>query len=671
MNTQRAHAVGIDLGTTYSCLAYLNEHGEPVTLANQEGELATPSVVFFADDHQVVVGTEALRNAIVRPDRVVQNSKRHIGDPAHHWKIDDQSYTPVDIASYVLRKLLAAAHEQIGAVERAVVTVPAQFSELQRRATIEAGHHAGLKQVDIINEPVAAALCYVLGTEGLWFTELADEQRILVYDLGGGTFDLSLVKYHKDEVCVVASSGDLKLGGIDWNQYLETAISERFQGDFDADPRQDPRSRQALALEIETTKRSLSVRPRAALTVQHASHRKTYQVQQQKFAELTRPLVERTAVITQKMLADNKMGWAHVDVILTTGGASRMPMIRDRLKELGGRTLNTSLSPDQSIAHGATYYAGMLLTNTEFAKAIDNKEVSSRLARMKQVSVNARGLGILVQNQEKIRVPHYLIPANTPLPTKLTQSFGTVVDNQKRVHLQIVESPATEGRPHAPLGDCVIDDLSPNLPEGSEIAVTIAYDEQAKVHVTAVDVVGGREASTEITRPENVVATKVDAKADAKADAGAKAGAKADAQTDADAQAGTGPEAEAGTGGESEPIITLDDFQVEEWTDSTSAAAVRLPEDDTDILDLNTPQAAARKKQPARKTAPSTKRKRTGQKKRAARDAGSSKSRPPSGQNKASGAARQAVKPPPLPPGLDASQDSASGEEEFWNLPEP
>jgi len=647
VNTQRAHAVGIDLGTTYSCLAYLNEHGEPVTLANQEGELATPSVVFFDEDHQVVVGTEALRNAIVRPDRVVQNSKRHIGDPAHHWKVDDQSYTPVDIASYVLRKLLAAAHEQIGAVERAVVTVPAQFSELQRRATIEAGHRAGLKQVDIINEPVAAALCYVLGTEGLWFTELADEQRILVYDLGGGTFDLSLVKYHKDEVCVVASSGDLKLGGIDWNASLEKAISERFVGDFDADPRQDPRSRQALALEIETTKRSLSVRPRAALTVQHASHRKTYQVQQQKFAELTRPLVERTAVITQKMLADNKMGWAHVDVILTTGGASRMPMIRDRLKELGGRTLNTSLSPDQSIAHGATYYAGMLLTNTEFSKAIDNKEVSNRLARMKQVSVNARGLGILVQNQKKVRVPHYLIPPNTPLPAKLTQTFGTVVDNQKRVHLQIVESPATEGRPHAPLGACVIDDLSPNLPEGSEIAVTIAYDEQAKVHVTAVDVVGGKEASTEIIRPENVMSTEVDA------------------------EAGEGPEAGAGSGDASEPIITLDDFQVEEWADSTSAAAVRLPEDDTDILDLNTPQAAGRKRQPARNKANATQRKRTGQKKRAARNSGSSKSRPQSGQKNTSSGTRQTVKPPPLPPGLDASQDSAGGEEEFWNLPEP
>ena len=240
---------------------------------------------------------------------------------------------------------------------------------------------------------------------------MADEQRILVYDLGGGTFDLSLVKYHQDEVCVMASSGDLHLGGIDWNAALQRAICDRFLADFDTDPREDPHSLQALSLEVETTKRSLSVRPRTALTVQHDNHRKTYQVQQQKFTELTQPLVERTAVITQKMLADNQMGWAHVDVILSTGGASRMPMVRDRLKELGGRTLNTSLSPDQSIAHGATYYAGMLLSNTEFAKAIHNKDVTSRLARMKQVSVNARGLGILVQNDQRtVSYTHLTLP---------------------------------------------------------------------------------------------------------------------------------------------------------------------------------------------------------------------------------------------------------------------
>ena len=508
----KTHAVGIDLGTTYSCISYLNEHGEPVTLANQEGELSTPSVVLFDEGGDVVVGTEALRNAVVKPARVVQNSKRFMGDSEKKWVIDDRSYTPIDVATLVLKKLLSAAEEQIGKVEQAVITVPAQFSDIQRQWVTEAGKRAGLTRVDMINEPVAAALCYVLGTEGLWFTELADEQRIMVYDLGGGTFDLSLVKYQKNEVNVIASSGDLNLGGIDWNRTLLDAIAKQFKKEFGADPRSDPESLQFLALEVENTKRSLTVRPKAALTCQHSGNRKSYQVEQTQFEKLTKPLVSKSCDITQAMLKDNKMGWAHVDVILTVGGASRMPMIRNALKQLGGRTLNTSLSPDQSIAHGATYYAGMLLTNSEFAKSILDQEVSDRLASIKQQSVNARGLGLLVRDASNRRTPHYQIPANTPLPASVTHQFGTVVPNQKRVHLHIVESGTSTDQQYVELGTCIIEDLPPELPENSQVEVTISYDEQARVHVAAKDVTSGKQASTEIVREENVV--QQEAKAD-------------------------------------------------------------------------------------------------------------------------------------------------------------
>jgi molecular chaperone DnaK len=498
-------AVGIDLGTTYSCIAYLNEHGEPVPLPNQEGELSTPSVVLF-DKEEVVVGTEALRNAIISPKHVVQNSKRFIGDMTHRWKIDEKPYTPVDIATFILKKLLSAAQERIGLIEQAVITVPAQFSDSQRHATIEAGHRAGLKRVDIINEPVAAALCYVLGTEGLWFTELAEAQRILVYDLGGGTFDLSLVRYQKNEVSVIASSGDLRLGGIDWNKALQEAIADQFTIEFSSDPRNDPASLQFLALEVEQAKRSLSVRPKAALISQHGGQRKTFQVQQEQFEKLTKSLVEKTAGITKRLLKDCKMGWAHVDAVLTIGGASRMPMIRKRLKEMSGRTPNMSLSPDLSIAHGASYYAGMLLTNDKFAQSILNKSANERLAQIRQQSVNARELGILVRDtKSNTRVPHYLIQTNSPLPVSCVRNFGTVIPNQRRVHLQIIESGTSLDQPFVKLGDCIIDDLPPDLPEESEIAVTIRYDEQAKVHVSAKEVVSGKIASTEIIRQENLL----------------------------------------------------------------------------------------------------------------------------------------------------------------------
>jgi molecular chaperone DnaK len=504
--TQAVQAVGIDLGTTYSVVSHLNEAGEPITIPNQEGELATPSVVLF-EGEQPIVGTEALRNSIRFPDRVVENSKRFMGDVGKRWWINSRPYSPVDIATLILKKLVSAAQDKIGPISQAVITVPAQFSDAQRHATMQAGHAAGLEKVDVINEPVAAALCYVLGSEGLWFTELADEQRILVYDLGGGTFDLSLVRYRKDEVTVIASSGDLHLGGINWNKTLLDAIADQFLKAFRDDPRNNPESLQTLALEVEQAKRGLSVRPRAPLTVTHGGHRKTYQVELEQFQRLTKPLVDRTEDITLKLLKDNKLGWAHVDVVLVTGGASRMPMIRGRLKQLSGRTLNTTLSPDLSIAHGATYYSGMLLSNDKFARSILSESASRRLAKVKQQSVNARELGILIRDMStQTRVPHYLIPANTPLPTSSTQQFGTVIPNQRRVHLVIVESGTSPDQPYVVLGDCRIDGLPPNLPEGSKIDVTISYDTQARVHVSAKDAASGKSAHTEILRQENIVA---------------------------------------------------------------------------------------------------------------------------------------------------------------------
>ena len=411
----KTHAVGIDLGTTYSCLSYLNEHGEPVTLPNQEGELTTPSIVMF-DGKDVIVGTEALRNAVLKPTHVVQNAKRFIGSNKT-WTIEKKTYTPVDIGALVLKKMLDAAAEQIGPITQAVITVPAQFSDWQRQATVEMGFQSGLKRVDIINEPVAAALCYVLGSEGLWFSELTDEQRILVYDLGGGTFDLSLVKYHKDEVKVLASTGDLKLGGIDWNEALSNAICDRFAREFGDDPRNDPESMQLLAMAVENTKRSLTVRPRAALTCSHGKHRKVYQIELPEFEKLTKPLLARTISITRDLQKAYQFGLKQTDTILTTGGSSRMPAIKKALNELGFRTLNTSLSPDQSISHGATYYAGMLLTNADFAMSILSPKATAKLQRIKQRSVNARALGILIRDTSKnTRVPHYLIPENTETP---------------------------------------------------------------------------------------------------------------------------------------------------------------------------------------------------------------------------------------------------------------
>ena len=508
---QATQAVGIDLGTTYSCIAALNEHGEPFSIPNPEGELSTPSVVFF-DHGEAVVGFEALRNAVSKPHQVVQNAKRYMGDPKKRWTIDGKTYSPTDISAIILRQLLANAEKQLRAkITHAVITVPAQFSDAQREATADAGRKAGLKQIDIINEPVAAALCYVLGTEGIWFSELANEQTIMVYDLGGGTFDLSLVKYKQDEVRVLASTGDLHLGGIDFNEALLNDVADQFAREFKEDPRDEPESLQYLAIEVEQAKRSLTARPRTPLSIQHAGKRKSYQVDRERFNQLTAKLVKQTEDITLELLKAQKMGWAKVDVVLMTGGSSRMQSISDMLKRLSGRTINTSLSPDQSIAHGATYYAGMLLSKSEFVKSILTSDAAARFKKVQQQSVTARGLGIMIRDvKSNTRVPYYLIKANTTLPASVTQMFGTVVENQRRVHLQIVESGARPELPHLQLGNCVIEDLPRNLKRDSEIAVTISYDESARVHVSAKEVKSGKVASIEIVRTENLRAKEIE-----------------------------------------------------------------------------------------------------------------------------------------------------------------
>lgn len=496
---KRVHPVGIDLGTTYSCLSYLTPEGQPVTLPNREGELSTPSIVFF-DGDEVVVGTEALRNSVTNPERVVQHAKRSMGDPHKCWIFDGHVYCPKDISALIIRKLLDGAEERLGRIHHAVITVPAQFSDVQRQFTIEAGMDAGLDQVDIINEPVATALCYVL-SEGMWFAEIAEDQTVLVFDLGGGTFDLSLVQYNKEKVKVIASGGDLRLGGLDWNQRLQDFACDEYAKTSASDPRVDRESMQSLSVEVEQVKRSLSVRPKASLLVHHEGRRKSFLIERERFELLTGDLVQRTEEITKGMLKVHQKGWAHVNSVLVTGGASRMPMIRNMLQRMSGTTLNTTLPPDQSISHGAALYAGMLLSGQTLEKSSLDQSTSARLQNFHQQSVTGRSLGILIRdthsNQKR---PHYLIATNTPLPCAYRQTFGTIVENQRRVHLQIVESGATLGEEFVILGECLIDDLPENLPDRSPVEVTIRYDEQGRVQVSAIETASGLAARTTIRR---------------------------------------------------------------------------------------------------------------------------------------------------------------------------
>ncbi|MAT16458.1 MAG: heat-shock protein Hsp70 [Planctomyces sp.] len=502
----KRHAVGIDFGTTYSSISCLNRHGKPIVIPDEYGETAIPSALLFEPGKDVVIGHKALAQAIEHPEKVVLYPKREIGKANKKWYLHGKTYTPVDLAALIIRKLLDQAERKVGRIRSAVITVPAQFSEIQRQEIVAAGQQAGLKTVDIINEPVAAALCHVLGTEGLWFTELADTQHILVFDLGGGTFDLSIVKYSPNEVQVVGGGGHLRLGGLDWSHRLEGHLCKKFKAEFKREVTQNPHFLQQLVTEAEQAKRTLSQKPRVEVSCELDGEIKTVKVSRQTFEELTGSLVEETRRITQELLKKHDMGWAHIDAVLLVGGSSRMPMIRRSMKQLSGRTLNSALSPDMSIAHGAAYFAGMLSSNDEFARSILEEPAKQRLSQMVQRSVNSRALGIMVRTQEnKNRVPHYLIPANTPLPAQVSQVFETVRANQDMIKIPIVESGTQTDQSLIHLGDCRIQNLPPDLPEGTEVLVTMKYDHQALLEVSARVLESSLSSRMRISRSRNVI----------------------------------------------------------------------------------------------------------------------------------------------------------------------
>ncbi|MCA9042049.1 MAG: Hsp70 family protein, partial [Planctomycetaceae bacterium] len=320
--TPKRHAVGIDFGTTYSSISCLNRHGQPIVIPNEYGEPSIPSALMFEPDGEVIIGHKALEQAIEHPEKVVLYPKREIGKSNKKWYLNGKTYTPVDLTSLIMGKLLKQAERKVGTIRSAVITVPAQFSEIQRQEIVKAGKLAGLKQVDIINEPVAAALCHVLGTEGLWFTELTGTQRILVFDLGGGTFDLSIVQYAPNEIKVIGGGGHLRLGGLDWSHRLEAFLSKKFAKQFQNEVTQDPHFLQQLVLEAEQAKRTLSQKPEVQVSCELNGEIKSVKVQRETFEELCGSLVDETRQITMNLLKKHDLGWAHIDAVLLVGGAS-------------------------------------------------------------------------------------------------------------------------------------------------------------------------------------------------------------------------------------------------------------------------------------------------------------------------------------------------------------
>ena len=471
-------AVGIDLGTTNSVVAVL-EAGEATVIPNAEGSRTTPSVVAFAKDGEVLVGEVAKRQAITNPDRTVRSVKRHMGTS---WSIDidGKSYKSQEIAARVLQKLKADAEAYTGeTVNQAVITVPAYFDDAQRTATQEAGQIAGLEVLRIINEPTAAALAFGMDKEG-------EDQTILVFDLGGGTFDVSLLDIGEGVFEVKATHGDTNLGGDDWDQRVMDWLVESFKGDHGVDLGKDKMAEQRLKEAAEKAKVELSSTQQAQINLPFITATDSgplhldYTLSRAKFQELTADLLERCRGPFEQAINDAGLKTEDIDHVIMVGGSTRMPAVADLVKSITGKEPHKGVNPDEVVAIGASVQAGVLKGDVKDILLLDVTPLS--------LGIETKG-GVMTK----------LIERNTTIPTKRTEVFTTADDSQPSVEVHVLQGEREMAQFNKTLGKFQLVDLPP-APRGvPQIEVTFDIDANGIVHVAAKDRATSKEQSMTIT----------------------------------------------------------------------------------------------------------------------------------------------------------------------------
>ncbi len=509
---------GIDLGTTFSCIAYVDEYGKAVVIPNSEGDRTTPSVVQFEDDNRVV-GKEAKNSAVLNPRQVVEMVKRHMGEADWRFEYNGTEYTAAEISSYILRKLADDAEQYLGRpVKAVVITCPAYFGIAQRDATAHAGVIAGFDVKEVINEPTAAAIMYGLQNE--------QDQVVLVYDLGGGTFDITVIEIKGGAITVVATGGDHHLGGRNWDESIVMYLAEQWKaktGSSD-EPTDSEESLQDLWGKAEQAKWALTARQETKIVVTHAGQRAGITLSRDKFNELTANLLERTIDFTRSTMAEAKVrGYTTFDQILLVGGSTKMPQVTERLKAEFGIPLKV-FDPDEAVAKGAALYGRKLALDEKIqikiaqmigtsADQVDVADVSQRIveraqeevardnglklasvkkySEMSVTNVASHSFGIIAiddsANQEQEIIANLVI-VNDALPLSTTKTFHTIEANQDSVELKVMENGVATQRVDditagQEIGNATLH-LPPHLPLHAPIEVTFELQKDGRLHIT-------------------------------------------------------------------------------------------------------------------------------------------------------------------------------------------
>lgn len=492
--------IGIDLGTTNSAIAMVNEFGKAEIIPNKEGERITPSVVMF-DEDQIIVGSIAKQSSVAEPDRTVSSIKSQMGSSDYKFTYKDTEYKPEDISAMIVRKLIEDAESFLNdKITDVVITVPAYFNDNQRKATIDAGKISGINVTQIINEPTAAALTYGLDKNV--------DQKIMVYDLGGGTFDVTIMKVNNSDFDVLASDGDRQLGGNNFDEKLMVYLNDKFRQQHDIDLFEDPVLVQDLRLKAENAKKVLTSKLSTTLYLSAKGKSARVTVTRKLFADLIADFITRTELLINAVMTDASLDWKDIDQILMVGGSTRIPAVHDMIFRVTGKKPVIHVNPDEAVALGAAIQAG--ITSAKNMNEPVNDMVRMKYGAINVSDVTAHSFGAITLDEFDNKRNAIIIPKNSKIPVRKSQIFYTSAPNQTQVKMVVIQGEDPDPEFCTVIGTTTLD--FPSKQENSPVIFNYEYDINGIIHATAKDPETGKKSEIQVAREGSLTKDQIDQK---------------------------------------------------------------------------------------------------------------------------------------------------------------